>query len=74
MAQKFETVEQLIAVIRKMTILQLREMAREFDVIPRNLPREELIRRIVASYKGEIGTSHQVGPSYKKGIPCKAKV
>ena len=54
MAQKFETVEQLTSVISKMTILQLRELARDFDVIPRNLPRDELIRRITASYNGDI--------------------
>ena len=67
MAQKFETVEQLTATISKMTILQLRELAREFDVIPRNLPRDELIRRITASYKGEIEPEIRI----KSGRPTK---
>ena len=67
MAQKFETVEQLTSVISKMTILQLRELARDFDVIPRNLPRDELIRRITASYNGEIEPEIRI----KSGRPTK---
>ncbi|MBQ8433495.1 MAG: transcription termination factor Rho [Clostridia bacterium] len=54
MSQKFESLQELTAKMSKMTILELRELAREFYIIPRNLPRGELVRLITASFNGEL--------------------
>ena len=54
MPQKFESLQELVAKMSKMTILELRELAREFYIIPRNLPRGELVRLITASFNGEL--------------------
>lgn len=67
MAQKFESLQELTAKMSKMTILELRVLAREFFIIPRNLPRDELVRRITASYKGELEPEIPV----KSGRPTK---
>ena len=54
MAQQFGSLQELTLTMSKMTILELRELARDFYIIPSNLPRDELIRRITASYNGEL--------------------
>ncbi len=54
MKQEFASLQDLTNKMRKMTILELRELARDFYIIPRNLPRDELVRRITASYNGEL--------------------
>ena len=51
----------------KMTILELRELARDFSIIPRNLPRDELVKRITASYNGELEPEIPI----KSGRPTK---
>ncbi len=67
MKQEFATLQELTDKMRKMTILELRELARDFYIIPRNLPRSELVRRITASYKGELEPEIPV----KSGRPTK---
>lgn len=67
MHQEFESLQDLTNRMRKMTILELRELARDFYIIPRNLPRSELVRRITASYKGELEPEIPV----KSGRPTK---
>lgn len=67
MKPEFATLEELIAKMSKMTILELRVLARDFYIIPRNLPRDELVRRITASYKGELEPEVPV----KSGRPTK---
>ncbi len=67
MSQKFQTLQELTAKMSKMTILELRELARDFSIIPRNLPREELVRRITASYNGELEPEIPI----KSGRPTK---
>ena len=49
----YPSVEALEAEINTLTVAQLREKAREFDVIPRNRKRDELIKLILAAYNGE---------------------
>ena len=67
MKPEFATLEELTAKMSKMTILELRVLARDFYIIPRNLPRDELVRRITASYKGELEPEVPV----KSGRPTK---
>ena len=67
MAQQFDSLQDLTAKMSKMTILELRVLAREFYIIPRNLPRDELIRRITASYNGELEPEVPI----KSGRPTK---
>lgn len=67
MKQEFESLQDLTNRMRKMTILELRVLARDFYIIPRNLPRDELVRRITASYNGELEPEIPI----KSGRPTK---
>ena len=67
MGPRFESVQELTAKMSKMTILELRELARDFSIIPRNLPRDELVKRITASYNGELEPEIPI----KSGRPTK---
>ena len=67
MGPRFESLQELTLKMSKMTILELRELARDFSIIPRNLPRDELVKRITASYNGELEPEIPI----KSGRPTK---
>ncbi len=54
MTEKFNSVEELAESLNKMTVVSLRNIAYQFDVVPGNRKRAELIERIIAHYKGEL--------------------
>lgn len=54
MSHNYQTLEQLVDALNNMTVAELRVVAREFDVIPRNHKRDELVNKIVDSYSGKI--------------------
>ncbi len=53
-----------------MTVPSLREVAREFGIVPRNRKRDELIERIIAVYNGTMPPESAV----KTGRPTKAAI
>lgn len=53
MKDKYKSAAELLAVISVLTIADLREVAREFSIIPRNRKRDELISLIMGVYNGE---------------------
>ena len=54
MPYQFKSLDELESAIGSMTIAELRNVAREFSIIPRNRKREDLIEKIVAVYNGDI--------------------
>ena len=62
---EYKSTEELLDVLNNLKVVDLREVAREFSVTPRNLRREELIQSILAAYRGE------VEPPKKRGRPPK---
>lgn len=66
----YENVDVLIREISSLTIAPLREVAREFGIIPKNRKRDELIERIIGIYKGELPPEMPV----KAGRPPKMRV
>ena len=69
MAIKFKTLDELEEQMSNMTVGDLRTLAREFRIIPRNRKREELIERIKGVYTGEIEPEEPVKP----GRPSKSE-
>ena len=67
MSTKYESLQELVASLDNMNVGQLRVLAREFDVVPSNRKREELIRMIVGAYKGDVPPE----PRRKPGRPPK---
>ncbi len=53
MNSKYQSAEELFEVISNLTVADLREVAREFSIVPRNRRREDLIERIMSVYRGE---------------------
>ncbi|MCM1289394.1 MAG: transcription termination factor Rho [Corallococcus sp.] len=51
---KYATYEQLVEAIDGMNMAALRELSRDFGIIPRNRRRSELISLIVSSYRGQL--------------------
>ncbi len=66
----YESVDALLKEISSLTIAPLREVAREFGIIPKNRKRDELIERIVGIYKGELPPEMPV----KAGRPPKMRL
>ncbi len=54
MVEKFNTLAELVAKLEKMNIREMRGLAREFGIIPRNHCREELVKRIIGTFNGEL--------------------
>lgn len=67
MTETYQSLEQLHDQIAKLTVLELREKAREFGIIPRNRKRDELISLIEASYSGKLAPEE----AKKPGRPTK---
>lgn len=55
MKDNYKSAGELYSVISIMTVTDLREVAREFSIVPRNRKRDDLIAHIMAVYKGEEG-------------------
>lgn len=53
MLNNYKSAEELSEFLENLSIADLREVAREFSIIPRNRRRNELIDRIMAAYRGE---------------------
>lgn len=53
MNYNFKSDEELFKFISNLTVADLREVAREFGIIPRNRKRDDLIERIMSAYRGE---------------------
>ncbi|MCM1533928.1 MAG: transcription termination factor Rho [Corallococcus sp.] len=53
MSDTYKTAEELLEAMRNMNIADLRAVAREFSIVPRNRKREDLIDRIMSVYNGE---------------------
>lgn len=64
---EYKSAEELSEILDNLKVADLRELAREFSVIPRNLRRDELIEKIMAAYRGE---SDPEQPK-KRGRPSK---
>lgn len=62
-----KSAEELLEVLGNLKVADLREVAREFSIVPRNLRRDELIERIMAAYRGESNPE----PPKKRGRPSK---
>lgn len=68
MINSYSTLEQLTQAVNEMTVASLREVAREFGIVPRNRKRGELIQLIIDVYKGDLKPE---GPK-KAGRPTKS--
>ena len=60
MSEYYASLEQLLEEINKLTVPALREVARDFGIVPRNRKREELITLIVASYNGQLQPEERI--------------
>lgn len=69
MSEYYASLEQLLEEINKLTVPALREVARDFGIVPRNRKREELITLIVASYNGQLQPEERI----KTGRPTKGR-
>lgn len=67
MINSYSSLEQLTSAVNNMTVASLREVARDFGIVPRNRKRDELIQLILDVYKGDIKPE---GPK-KAGRPTK---
>lgn len=67
MINSYSSLEQLTTAVNNMTVASLREVARDFGIVPRNRKRDELIQLILDVYKGDIKPE---GPK-KAGRPTK---
>lgn len=54
MSKYYASLEELLTEVQMLTVPQLREVAREFGIIPRNRKRDDLIGLIVQVYKGQL--------------------
>ncbi len=54
MSASYNSLEELVESLNNMTVASLRRVANDFNVIPGNRKRAELIERIIAHYKGEL--------------------
>ena len=54
MNNSFSNIEQLTEAVNNMTVASLREVARDFGIVPRNRKRDELIRMIIDVYNGDM--------------------
>ena len=59
---KFESLEELVAALDNMNVSDLRVLARQFKVVPGNRKRDELIKKIIGVYTGEIEPEDYVKP------------
>ena len=62
MTVKFESLDELEEMMRNMTVNDLRKVAHEFEIVPRNRKREELIKLIRGVYTGEIPPEEKIKP------------
>lgn len=53
MSTKYKTLDELVNAINNMNIADIRAVAREFSIVPRNRKREDLIEKIISVYNGE---------------------
>ena len=67
MSEYYASLEQLLEEINKLTVPALREVARDFGIVPRNRKREELMTLLVASYNGQLQPEERI----KTGRPTK---
>ena len=67
MSIKYESLAELEEMMRNMTVSDLRTVAREFKIVPRNRKREELIKLIRGVYSGDIPPEEPI----KTGRPRK---
>lgn len=65
---EYKSAEELLEVLDNLKVADLREVAREFSIIPRNRRRDELVECIMAAYRGE---NVQEAPK-KRGRPAKS--
>ena len=64
---EYKSAEELLGVLSNLKVVDLREIARQFQIAPRNLRRDELVNKILAAYRGE--SDHE--PPKKRGRPSK---
>ena len=62
MDTQYNSVEELLESLNKLTVANLREVANKFGVIPGNRKRADLIEGIVAIYKGEKEPEERIKP------------
>lgn len=67
MTKLYNSLEDLVADLEKLTVPALREKAREFYIVPKNRKRDELVSLIIAAYKGEMTPEKRI----KSGRPTK---
>ena len=53
MSTQYKTLDELVNAISNMNIADLRAVAREFSIVPRNRKREDLIEKIISVYNGD---------------------
>lgn len=68
MDTEYKSAEELLEFLKRLKVADLREVARKFSVLPRNLRRDELIESIMSAYKGE-----EAEPRKKRGRPPKSE-
>ncbi len=64
---KYNSLSELVMTLDKLTILEMRVVAREFGIVPRNLRREQLVQKIISAYKGNLAPEVRI----KAGRPTK---
>lgn len=64
---EYKSAEELLGVLSNLKVVDLREIARQFQIAPRNLRRDELVNKILAAYRGESDPE----PPKKRGRPSK---
>ena len=62
MAIKYESLDELEELMSNMTVPDLRKLANEFKIVPKNRPRAELIKLIKGVYTGELKPEDKIKP------------
>lgn len=57
---EYKSAEELLEVLKRLKVIDLRELAREFSVTPSNLRRNELIEKIMSAYRGESSSESRI--------------
>ena len=72
MSIKYESLDELEELMSNMTVPDLRKLAHEFDIVPKNLKRDVLIKKIKGVYLGEIPREEKIKPGRpRKGETAK---
>lgn len=71
MNSNYKSAEELLEFLENLSIADLREVAREFSIIPRNRRRKDLIDLIMAAYRGESDPEVRKKPGRPPKYPAK---